>query len=106
VSATIAFGLNMTMAILSPYLTNVGLMTIGRVRAVAVSVIAGVVVSLVGLVVVVTVDGPTFTFWALVVGNLVMTVWQFAVLTGALRRAGSTPVVHDEIAERVPAGVA
>jgi hypothetical protein len=106
VSATIAFGLNMTMAILSPYLTNVGLMTIGRVRAVAVSVIAGVVVSLVGLVVVVTVDGPTFTFWALVVGNLVMTVWQFVVLTGALRRAESAPVVHDEIAERVPAGVA
>ena len=47
VSATIAFGLNMTMAILSPYLTNVGLMTVGKVRAVAVSVVAGVVTSLV-----------------------------------------------------------
>ncbi len=105
-SATIAFGLNMTMSILSPYLTNVGLMTVGKVRAVAVSVVAGVVVSLVGLVVVVTVDGPALTFWALVVGNLVMTIWQFTVLTRALRRAPESPAARVEIAEPVPAGVA
>lgn len=105
VSATIAFGLNMTMAILSPYLTNVGLMTVGKVQTVAVSVVAGVATSLVGLVAVVSVDGPDFTFWALVAGNLVMTIWQFAVLTRALRRAGEVPAATPEIAERVPAAV-
>ena len=41
VAATVAFGLNMTMSILSPYLTNVGLMTVGKVRAVALSVGGG-----------------------------------------------------------------
>jgi hypothetical protein len=105
-AATIAFGLNMTMSILSPYLTNVGLMTVGRVRAVAVSVAAGVVTSLVLLVVVVSVDGPEFTFWALVAGNLVMTVWQFAVLTAALRRLSATPETAPAVAEMVPAAVA
>ncbi|MEQ1737859.1 MAG: hypothetical protein ABL886_15810, partial [Rhodoglobus sp.] len=106
VAATIAFGLNVTMSILSPYLTNVGLMTVGRVRAVAMSVVAGVVVSLVLLVVVVSIDGPEFTFWALVAGNLVMTLWQFAVLTRALRRWPSAPEAAAEIAEPVPAAVA
>lgn len=104
-AATIAFGLNVTMSILSPYLTNVGLMTVGRVRTVAVSVAFGVATSLILLVVVVSVDGPEFTFWALVAGNLVMTVWQFGVLTAALRRALQSPVTTREIAERVPAGV-
>ncbi len=105
-AATIAFGLNMTMSILSPYLTNVGLMTVGRVRAVAVSVAAGVATSLVLLVVVVSVEGPEFTFWALVAGNLVMTLWQFAVLTRALRRLSQTPRTTREIVDRVPAAVA
>ena len=105
-AATIAFGLNMTMSILSPYLTNVGLMTVGRVHTVAVSVAAGVVTSLVLLVVVVSVDGPEFTFWALVAGNLVITLWQFAVLTAALRRDSPTTEATREAVERVPAGVA
>lgn len=106
ISATIAFGLNVTMSILSPYLTNVGLMTVGRVRTVAVSVAAGVATSLILMVVVVSVDGPEFTFWALVAGNLVMTVWQFAVLTAALRRDPQASETTREIVERVPAGVA
>jgi len=96
----------MTMSILSPYLTNVGLMTLGRVRAVAVSVAAGVVTSLVLLVAVVSVDGPEFTFWALVAGNLLMTVWQFAVLTAALRRLSETRAEAPAIVDRVPAAVA
>jgi hypothetical protein len=69
-------------------------------------VAAGVATSLIGLVIVVTVDGPDFTFWALVVGNLVMTVWQFAVLARALRRIAETSAVPAETVERVPAGVA
>ncbi len=105
IAATIAFGLNVTMSILSPYLTNVGLMAVGRVRTVAVSVAAGVATSLILMVVVVSVDGPEFTFWALVAGNLVMTVWQFAVLTAALRRAPQTLETASQIVERVPAGV-
>lgn len=106
VAATIAFGLNMTMSILSPYLTNVGLMTLGRVRAVAVSVVAGVAISLIGLVIVVSVDGPEFTFWALVVGNLVMTLWQFSVLTITLRRQASPAPETPAIVERVPVAAA
>jgi hypothetical protein len=91
VAAAVAFGLNMTLTIVSPYLTNIGLMTFGRLRAIAVSVAVGVVVTLIALVLV-EAFAPGWAVWALVGGNVFVSLWQYLVLRGALRsEAGLTP---------------
>lgn len=84
VAAAVAFGINMTLSIVSPYLTNIGLMTYGRLRTIAVSVAVGVVVTLVALVLVETL-APEGAVWALVGGNVLVTVWQWLVLRRAVR---------------------
>jgi hypothetical protein len=83
-AAAVAFGINLTLGILSPYLTSLGLMTFGRLRAIAVSVAVSVVVTLLALLVVEAL-APDWAVWALVGGNVFMTVWQSAVLRRALR---------------------
>ena len=93
VAAAIAFGLNMAMAILSPYLTNIGLMTFGRLGTIALSVAVGVSVTLAALLVVETVN-PDAAVWALVSGNLLLTGWQYLVLRRALRAAAESAPEH------------
>ncbi len=87
VAAAVAFGINMATAIVSPYLTNIGLMTFGRMRTISLSVAVGVLVTLVALLVVEAV-APHLAVWALVTGNLLVTVWQYVALRGALREVG------------------
>lgn len=82
----VAFGVNMVTAILSPFLTAVGLMTFGRSRTIAVSVGVGVGVTLITLVALSEL-APDIAVWALVTGNLLVTGWQFLALRGALRHA-------------------
>ena len=84
VAAAIAFGINMATTIVSPYLTNIGLMTFGRLRTIALSVAVGVLVTLVALILVEAL-APDFAVWALVSGNLLVTVWQYLSLRSALR---------------------
>ncbi|HTL40551.1 MAG TPA: hypothetical protein VL294_03680 [Pseudolysinimonas sp.] len=86
VAAAIAFGINMTATIISPYLTNVGLMTYGRLRAIALSVAVSVVVTLLALLIVELV-APDQAVWALAGGNVFVTLWQWLVLRAALRGA-------------------
>jgi hypothetical protein len=83
VAAAVAFGINMAATIVSPYLTNVGLMTVGRVRAIAASVAVSVVVTLVALLVVEAL-APDWAAWALAGGNVLVSAWQYLVLRRAL----------------------
>lgn len=103
VAAAVAFGLNMTMAILSPYLTNIGLMAYGRLRTIAVSVAVGVGTALAGLALAETV-APDAAPWALVAGNVLVTVWQVVVLRREQRADGPlTPPLTPNNAEQITA---
>ncbi len=106
VAAAMAFGINMTTAIVSPYLTNIGLMTFGRLRTIALSVAVGVLVTLVALLLV-EAFAPEFAVWALVSGNLLVTVWQYLSLRSALRgvRDAAPSPTPSERVEPVPATV-
>jgi hypothetical protein len=104
VGAAIAFGVNMATTIVSPYLTNIGLMTFGRLRTIALSVAVGVMVTLVALVLVEALV-PEVAVWALVSGNLLVTVWQYLALrralSGVLDAAKTPPSVRRVPAEQV-----
>lgn len=103
VAAAIAFGINMTLTIVSPYLTNIGLMTFGRLRAIAVSVAVGVVVTLLALLLV-EAFAPDWAVWALVGGNVFVSGWQWLVLRGELRRESTlTPALTPNNPESITA---
>ena len=109
VAAAIAFGINMATTIVSPYLTNIGLMTFGRLRTIALSVAVGVLVTLVALILVEAL-APDFAVWALVSGNLLVTVWQYLSLrapsaASSERRGAATARGVAERVEPVPAAV-
>ncbi|MBX3195280.1 MAG: hypothetical protein KF727_09320 [Microbacteriaceae bacterium] len=90
-AAVIAFGINMTLTVISPYLTSLGLMTFGRLRTISLSVVVAVLSTLAALLVVEAL-APDQAVWALIVGNVLMTVWQAVELRRALAApAGLTP---------------
>jgi O-antigen/teichoic acid export membrane protein len=105
--AVLAFGINMTLTVVSPYLTNLGLVAYGRLRTIAVSVAVSVVVTLTSLITVGAL-APDQAVWALVGGNVLMTTWQVLVLMRAVRAAESaqetlTPVLTPNNAEQITA---
>jgi len=103
-AASIAFGINMTLTIVSPYLTNLGLMTYGRLRVIAVSVAVSVVLTL-GSLLLVEALAPDAAVWALVGGNVFMTAWQALVLGRALRADEAlTPPLTPNNPEQITAG--
>ena len=82
-SSALAFGIVASSWVLSPYLTNVGLMAVGRVRVVAASTAVGVPLTLI-LLLISEISGATeFAPWSIVIGNTVGMTW----LALALRRA-------------------
>jgi hypothetical protein len=104
VAAVIAFGINMTLTVVSPFLTNLGLMAYGRLRATAMSVAVSVVVTLASLLVVEAV-ATEHAVWALVGGNVLMTSWQIVVLVRAVRReAALTPSLTPNNPDQITAG--
>jgi hypothetical protein len=104
VAAVIAFGINMTLTVVSPFLTNLGLMAYGRLRATAMSVAVSVVVTLASLLVVEAV-ATEHAVWALVGGNVLMTSWQIVVLVRAVRRAAAlTPSLTPNNPDQITAG--
>jgi hypothetical protein len=85
----IAFGLIAAIQIVLPFLTNVALMAVGRLRVIALSASVGVPLSLAALVVVVWARGGEYSAWPLVGGNLVILTWQVIALRETLARLGA-----------------
>lgn len=87
-SSAIAFGCVAAAWVISPYLTNVALMAVGRVRVIALSAAVGVPLTLVLIVAVDLFGLAEFAPWAIVIGNTFGMIW----LTIALRQAMSRPL--------------
>ncbi|MCU1579855.1 MAG: hypothetical protein JWP19_2059 [Rhodoglobus sp.] len=85
----IAFGLIAAIQVVLPFLTNVALMAVGRLRVIALSASVGVPLSLAALVFVVWARGGEYSAWALVGGNLVILAWQVIALRETLARLGA-----------------
>jgi hypothetical protein len=88
VSSAIAFGCVASSWVISPYLTNVALMAVGRVRVIALSASVGVPLTLALLASAELFGLAEFAPWAIVIGNTVGMIW----LTVALRQAMSRPL--------------
>jgi len=87
-SSAIAFGCVAASWVISPYLTNVALMAVGRVRVIALSALVGVPLTLVLLAAAELLGFQEFAPWAIVLGNTVGMIW----LGIALRRAMASPL--------------
>lgn len=102
VSSAIAFGCVASAWVISPYLTNVALMAVGRVRVIAWSAAVGVPLTLALLASAELLGLGELAPWAIVLGNTFGMVW----LTVALRRAMSSPrepaLAHVRVLEPVP----
>jgi hypothetical protein len=91
VPVAIGFGLVSACSILSPYLTNIALMAVGRLRAIALSAVIGMPASLVALLVVELVGASEFAVWTLVAGNIAIMLWQFWTLRRTLAHMPEDP---------------
>ncbi|CAN5254217.1 hypothetical protein BH11ACT5_BH11ACT5_22670 [soil metagenome] len=85
-SSAIAFGCVASSWVISPYLTNVALMAVGRVRVIARSAIVGVPLTLVLLAFAELFGLAEFAPWAIVIGNTVGMIWLALALRQAMRR--------------------
>ncbi len=83
-AAAVGFGLVAMSQIAFPYLANVGLMAVSRVRVIVLSVAVGVPLALVLLIVIEFVVGREHAVWALVIGSAVMVAWQLLSLRAAM----------------------
>ena len=86
-SSALAFGIIASSWVLSPYLTNVALMAVGRVRVVAASTVVGVPLTLILLTAFEMAGATELAPWSIVIGNTVGMVW----LGVALRKAMNEP---------------
>ena len=101
-SSAIAFGAIAASWVISPYLTNVALMAVGRLRVIALSAAVGVPLTLALLLVAEFTGLAAFAPWAVVLGNTVGMVWLWLALRRAMTaRAEPTPVVVQSF-ESVP----
>lgn len=101
-SSAIAFGIVASSWVLSPYLTNVGLMAVGRVRVIAVSAAVGVPLTLVLLAIAEFAGLREFAPWALVIGNTVGMIWLGIALRRAMNHPAEPALVPQPILETVP----
>lgn len=88
ISSALAFGCVASSWVISPYLTNVALMAVGRVRVIAVSAAVGVPLTLALLAAAELFGLAEFAPWAIVIGNTIGMIW----LAIALRQAMSRPL--------------
>jgi hypothetical protein len=88
ISSALAFGCVASSWVISPYLTNVALMAVGRLRVIAFSAAVGVPLTLALLAAAELFGLAEFAPWAIVIGNTVGMIW----LTIALRQAMSRPI--------------
>ncbi len=86
-SSAIAFGCVAASWVISPYLTNVALMAVGRVRVIALSAAVGVPFTLALLASAELVGLAGLAPWAIVIGNSFGMAW----LALSLRHAMSSP---------------
>ena len=101
-SSAIAFGCVAASWIISPYLTNVALMAVGRLRVIALSAIVGVPLTL-ALVVASELLGFTDAApWAIVVGNTIGMVWLWLSLRQAMAGPLEPAPVRAQQLETVP----
>lgn len=100
-SSAIAFGCIASSWVISPYLTNVALMAVGRVRVIAVSAAVGVPLTLLLLAAAELSGLSEFAPWAVVVGNVVGMVWLAVALRRAMVRPLEPSPVHVQPLETV-----
>ncbi|MBX3100473.1 MAG: hypothetical protein KF761_12955 [Salinibacterium sp.] len=84
-SSAIAFGIVASSWVLSPYLTNVALMAVGRVRVVAFGAALGVPLTLILLTSSELLGATEFAPWSIVIGNTVGMTWLVVALRKALQ---------------------
>ena len=85
-SSAIAFGCVASSWVISPYLTNVALMAVGRVRVIAFSASVGVPLTLALLAAAELFGLAEFAPWAIVIGNTLGMIWLTVALRQAMRR--------------------
>jgi hypothetical protein len=100
-SSAIAFGIVASSWVISPYLTNVALMAVGRLRVIAFSAAVGVPLTLVLLASAELFGLAGLAPWAIVVGNGVGMAWLGIALRQAMNRPIEPQLVHPQALERV-----
>lgn len=90
--SAIAFGFIASCWVFSPYLTNVALMAVGRVRVIAISAAVGVPITLLLLVGAELLGFGELAPWAIAVGNAVGLAWLVAALRQAMSASTKSPV--------------
>lgn len=101
-SSAIAFGLVASSWVISPYLTNVALMAVGRVRVIAFSAAVGVPLTLVLLIAAEALGLEPLAPWAIVVGNTVGMAWMGLALRQAMNRPIEPEQAPAAALQRVP----
>lgn len=79
-----AFGLLCLSQMVSPFLSTVALMAVGRVRLIAASASIGVMSALLALLGVELLGMPQLAVWTIVAGNAAVIIWQSSALRGSL----------------------
>lgn len=100
-SSAIAFGCVASSWVISPYLTNVALMAVGRVRVIAVSAAVGVPLTLALLASAELFGLAEFAPWAIVIGNTVGMIWLTIALRHAMNRPLDPTLVYSQRLETV-----
>ncbi|CAN5345609.1 hypothetical protein BH09ACT5_BH09ACT5_20250 [soil metagenome] len=101
-SSAIAFGLVASSWVISPYLTTVALMAVGRVRVIAFSAAVGVPLTLVLLIAAEALGLEPLAPWAIVVGNTVGMAWMGLALRQAMNRPIEPEQAPAAALQRVP----
>lgn len=102
ISSAIAFGIIASSWVLSPYLTNVALMAVGRVRAIAASAAVSAPLTLVMLAVVEIVGLGWLAPWTVVLGNTVGMVLLSIALWQEVGRIEEPALEPQPVLEAVP----
>ena len=101
-SSAIAFGCVASSWVISPYLTNVALMAVGRVHVIALSATVGVPVTLALLLSAELFGLAEFAPWAIVIGNTIGMIWLAIALHQAMNRPLEPTLVYARTLETVP----
>ena len=100
-SSAIAFGCVASSWVIAPYLTNVALMAVGRVRAIALSAAVGVPLTLALLAAAELLGLSELAPWAIVLGNCFGMGWLALSLRQAMRNPDEPDLVSPPTLERV-----
>jgi len=101
----VAFGALAIVQTGSPFLSAVGLMSVGQVRLIARSTLVGIPLAILILVVVELLGQVEFAVWGLVVGGGLVAAWQIIALVSAVRGMPEQAEVEEILVEPLVAAV-